>query len=128
MAFSRRAWLQTLGVTSVIGAAASRLGGQTPKSLAGAHENHSMGLVGRVSSDQLSPSRYLRTWNFSDLDPAQRSKYYNETTRPDGSLLREYHIYAADHGFNCTDRSSYDAAAAHVAFGRTLAFFRNHLG
>jgi carboxymethylenebutenolidase len=40
----------------------------------------------------------------------------------------EYHIYAADHGFNCTDRSSYDAAAAHVAFGRTLAFFRNHLG
>jgi FtsP/CotA-like multicopper oxidase with cupredoxin domain len=96
MAFSRRAWLQTLGVTSVIGAAASRLGGQTPKSLAGAHENHSMGLVGRVSSDQLSPSRYLRTWNFSDLDPAQRSKYYNETTRPDGSLLREYHIYAVD--------------------------------
>jgi len=96
MAFSRRAWLQTLGVTSVIGAAASRLGGQTPKSLAGAHENHAMGLVGRVSSDQLSPSRYLSTWNFSDVDPVQRSKYYSETKRPDGSLLREYHIYAVD--------------------------------
>jgi carboxymethylenebutenolidase len=40
----------------------------------------------------------------------------------------EYHIYAADHGFNCTDRSSYDAAAATVAFGRTLEFFRKHLG
>jgi manganese oxidase len=96
MAFSRRAWLQALGVTSVIGAAASRLGGQTPKSHAGAHENNAMGLVGRVSSDQLSPSRYLRTWNFSDVDAAQRSKYYNETKRPDGSLLREYHIYAVD--------------------------------
>lgn len=40
----------------------------------------------------------------------------------------EYHVYAADHGFNCTDRSSHDAAAAHVAFGRTLEFFRKHLG
>lgn len=40
----------------------------------------------------------------------------------------EYHVYAADHGFNCTDRASYDAAAAHLAFGRTLDFFRKHLG
>ncbi len=96
MGYSRRAWLQTLGVTSVIGAAASRLGGQTPKSHAEAHENHAMGLVGRVSSDQLSATRYLRTWNFSDVDATQRSKYYNETKRPDGSLLREYHIYAVD--------------------------------
>lgn len=40
----------------------------------------------------------------------------------------EYHRYAAGHGFNCTDRASFDAAAAHVAFGRTLAFFRKHLG
>lgn len=40
----------------------------------------------------------------------------------------QYHVYAADHGFNCTDRSSYDAAAAHLALGRTLEFFRQHLG
>lgn len=40
----------------------------------------------------------------------------------------EYHLYAAGHGFNCTDRDSHDAAAAHQAFQRTLEFFRKHLG
>lgn len=39
----------------------------------------------------------------------------------------EFHTYAAGHGFNCTDRSSYDAAAAHLAFGRTREFFGKHL-
>jgi FtsP/CotA-like multicopper oxidase with cupredoxin domain len=55
-----------------------------------------MGLVGRVTSDQLSPMRYLRAWNFSDLEPDQRAKYYRETKRPDGSMLREYEIFAVD--------------------------------
>jgi FtsP/CotA-like multicopper oxidase with cupredoxin domain len=55
-----------------------------------------MGLVGRVSSDQLSPTRYLRTWNFSDVPDDRRSKFYRETTRPDGTKLREYDIYAVD--------------------------------
>jgi carboxymethylenebutenolidase len=41
----------------------------------------------------------------------------------------EYHVYAAaGHGFNCTDRASYDAAAAVLAFSRTKEFFANHLG
>ncbi len=40
----------------------------------------------------------------------------------------EYHTYAAGHGFNCTDRASHDAAAAHVAFARTKEFFAKHLG
>lgn len=40
----------------------------------------------------------------------------------------EYHVYAAGHGFNCTDRDSYDAAAAYQAFQRTLQFFGKHLG
>ena len=38
------------------------------------------------------------------------------------------HVYAADHGFNCDHRGSYDAAAATPARERTLAFFRQHLG
>jgi carboxymethylenebutenolidase len=38
------------------------------------------------------------------------------------------HIYAADHGFNCDERGSYDAAAAQLARERTLAFFRQHVG
>ncbi len=38
------------------------------------------------------------------------------------------HVYAADHGFNCDHRGSYDAAAAALARERTLAFFNQHLG
>jgi carboxymethylenebutenolidase len=37
-------------------------------------------------------------------------------------------IYAADHGFNCDQRGSYDAAAAKLARERTLAFLRQHIG
>ncbi|MEO8544031.1 MAG: dienelactone hydrolase family protein [Betaproteobacteria bacterium] len=39
----------------------------------------------------------------------------------------EVHIYAAQHGFNCDQRASYDAAAAQLAQERTLAFLRRHL-
>jgi carboxymethylenebutenolidase len=38
------------------------------------------------------------------------------------------HIYAADHGFNCDQRGSYDAAAATLARQRTLDFLRQHVG
>ena len=37
-------------------------------------------------------------------------------------------IYAADHGFNCDHRGSYDAPAAKQARERTLGFFRQHVG
>jgi carboxymethylenebutenolidase len=37
-------------------------------------------------------------------------------------------IYAADHGFNCNHRGSYNAAAAKQARERTLEFFRKHVG
>lgn len=40
----------------------------------------------------------------------------------------EVHVYAADHGFNCDHRGSYDAAAAKLALERTLAFFGKHVG
>jgi carboxymethylenebutenolidase len=40
----------------------------------------------------------------------------------------EYHLYGAGHGFNCPDRASFDAAAAHVALERTLTFFEQHVG
>lgn len=39
----------------------------------------------------------------------------------------EVHIYAADHGFNCDQRASFDAAAAKLARERSLAFFAKHL-
>ena len=37
-------------------------------------------------------------------------------------------IYPAGHGFNCDQRGSYDAASAKLARGRTLEFFRKHVG
>ena len=40
----------------------------------------------------------------------------------------EVHIYAADHGFNCDQRGSYDAPSAKLARERTLAFFAKTLG
>ena len=40
----------------------------------------------------------------------------------------QFFTYDADHGFNCDDRGSYDAAAASLARQRTLAFFREHVG
>jgi carboxymethylenebutenolidase len=42
---------------------------------------------------------------------------------PDGI----FHLYPADHGFNCEDRGSYDAASATLARERTLAFLRERM-
>ena len=37
-------------------------------------------------------------------------------------------LYAADHGFNCDQRGSYDAGSARLARERTLQFLRRHVG
>jgi carboxymethylenebutenolidase len=39
-----------------------------------------------------------------------------------------YHLYPAEHGFNCTDRPSFDAQSAKLAFDRSLEFFRQNIG
>ena len=36
-------------------------------------------------------------------------------------------VYAADHGFNCDHRASYDAAAAKLALSRSLEFFAKNI-
>ena len=40
----------------------------------------------------------------------------------------EFHVYDADHGFNCDARGSYDAASAKLAMERSLAFLARHVG
>ncbi|MES2186237.1 MAG: dienelactone hydrolase family protein [Pseudomonadota bacterium] len=40
----------------------------------------------------------------------------------------EVHLYAADHGFNCDQRGSYNASAAATAKERSLYHFGKHLG
>ena len=39
----------------------------------------------------------------------------------------EAHLYAADHGFNCDQRGTYNEAAAQLARERTLAFLADNL-
>ena len=39
-----------------------------------------------------------------------------------------YHLYSAGHGFNCSERADFDSASAHLAFERTIEFFRRHIG
>ncbi|QIM54021.1 dienelactone hydrolase family protein [Hydrogenophaga crocea] len=40
----------------------------------------------------------------------------------------EVQVYAANHGFNCDHRGSYDKTSADLARERTLAFFAKHVG
>ena len=40
----------------------------------------------------------------------------------------EVHLYAADHGFNCDQRGSYNAGAATTALERSLYHFGKHVG
>src|SRR5687768_12875024 len=97
---SRRNWLTLTGLGSVAGGliGAARTSGQNVQGahIAAAHENHAMGTVGRVPFDTFNPTGFLRTWNFSGLAAEERAKWYRETARPDGTMLREYEIYALD--------------------------------
>jgi FtsP/CotA-like multicopper oxidase with cupredoxin domain len=98
---TRRSWLRLAGLGSAVGATlfgARRLSGAQSKSSQGAmdHAAHLMGPVGRVSTEAFNPAAYLRAWNFSNLPAGDRERYYKETPRPDGTLLREYHIIAID--------------------------------
>ena len=40
----------------------------------------------------------------------------------------QVYIYAADHGFNCDQRASFDAVSAKLARERTVAFLQQHVG
>jgi FtsP/CotA-like multicopper oxidase with cupredoxin domain len=97
---TRRSWIRLAGFSA---AAAGLLRtrplrgaqevGHTP---AMEHAAHAMGPVGDPDLSRFDPTRYLRAWNFSDLAPQERARYYRETGRPDGSLLREYDLIAID--------------------------------
>jgi FtsP/CotA-like multicopper oxidase with cupredoxin domain len=60
------------------------------------HAAESMGVVGRVRPDAFDPGAFLRSFNFSHLPEAERARYYRESERPDGSLLREFELFAID--------------------------------
>jgi FtsP/CotA-like multicopper oxidase with cupredoxin domain len=99
---TRRSWLRLAGLGTALGAVVAggrRLAGQSAADTPiqpMEHSAHLAGPVGRASLDHFNPSTYLRAWNFSDLAPAERARYYKETQRPDGSMLREYQLVAID--------------------------------
>ena len=100
--WSRRAWLRLAALGSLTGGVAAvsqrGVGGQGVPHVASMpdHRGSAMGPVGRVSTDTFDPTRFLRAWNFSDLPADERSQFYRETSRPDGSTLREYELFAID--------------------------------
>jgi hypothetical protein len=70
--------------------------GMSPYGRAEKSAQAGLGTTGEYTSEDLDPLEYLSTWNFNNLPPEERRKYYQETKREDGSLLREYWTYAED--------------------------------
>ncbi len=103
---SRRSLFRWAGWGSVgagLNALTRRAGGQTPPTAPGyaahAGHGHEMGVVGAFDRSLFDAHAYLRSWNFSHLPAGERARYYRETARSDrsdGSLLREYEIFAVD--------------------------------
>lgn len=60
--------------------------------------------------------------HFIPLDQVEQIR-----TATAGLAARELYVYAADHGFNCDERASHDAAAAKQAWDRSLSFLRRNL-
>jgi FtsP/CotA-like multicopper oxidase with cupredoxin domain len=96
---SRRSLLKLAGLGTAAGTAAisaANTSGQTQPFATMEHAAHMMGPVGRVSTESFDPSVFLTSWNFSHLPAQERSRFYKETARPDGSLFREYELVAVD--------------------------------
>lgn len=79
-----------------------------------------------------------RTVQMLDRKPRVRVQYHfgaKDKSIPPESIEKiraadprgEFHVYDADHGFNCDHRAAWDAAAAQLARERTLAFFAGQL-
>jgi carboxymethylenebutenolidase len=47
-----------------------------------------------------------------------------KAANPDGI----FHLYPAGHGFNCTDRDSYEPNSAKLALERSLTFLHRYVG
>jgi FtsP/CotA-like multicopper oxidase with cupredoxin domain len=97
---SRRSLIQAAGLGSIAAGTAVVRGLQVSEPGHGldalAHAGHAMGTVGRVSTERFNPMTYLRSWNFAHVPSGEREKFYRETPRPDGTLLREYEFFAVD--------------------------------
>jgi carboxymethylenebutenolidase len=71
-----------------------------------------------------SPKRPV-LYHFGEKDPYIPSTDIEQIRVADPG--GEFHLYPADHGFNCDERASYEAASARLARERTLAFLAAHM-
>jgi len=76
---------------------------------------------GQIAKDHLDkhPKRPV-LYHFGEKDPYIPAADIDRIRAADPT--GEFHVYPADHGFNCDERASYDAASAQLARQRTLAF------
>jgi carboxymethylenebutenolidase len=75
---------------------------------------------GQIKDFLDKPPRRPVMYHFGERDPHIPASDVEKirAVDPDGI----YHLYPADHGFNCEERGSYDADSARLARERTLAF------
>lgn len=52
-----------------------------------------IGATGEFLTQDFDPLAFLTTWNFNNLPPEEREKYYKEKPLPDGTMLREYRFF-----------------------------------
>jgi carboxymethylenebutenolidase len=71
-----------------------------------------------------SPRRPV-LYHFGELDPHIPMSDVDRIRAADPTGV--FHLYPAEHGFNCEDRGSYDAASASLARERTLAFLQERM-
>jgi carboxymethylenebutenolidase len=81
---------------------------------------------GQIKDFLDKPPRKPVMYHFGDRDPHIPTSDVEKirAVDPDGI----FHLYPADHGFNCEERGSYDADSARLARERTLAFIAAQMG
>lgn len=66
--------------------------------------------------------------HFGDRDPYISNDSVAAFAASHATQGVQVEVYSANHGFNCDQRASHDAAAAALARERTLAFLAQHIG
>jgi carboxymethylenebutenolidase len=79
---------------------------------------------GQIAKEAGKPRRPV-LYHFGEKDPYIPPADIEKIRAADPNGV--FHLYPADHGFNCDERASYDAASAQLARQRTLAFLVQHL-
>lgn len=75
---------------------------------------------GQIKDHLEKPPRRPMMYHFGERDPHIPKSDVERIRAADPNGI--FHVYPADHGFNCEDRETYDAASAQLARERTVAF------